>query len=127
MYQYLDTFCTSIFLNNFNLAWDNLTQETVSLRNFLYKAKANAESINKNFGFKLQHLEKSIEETKMSLKSVEDRIGQKSIAFSSVFCRMETERDSLFQTKEEILKRRVIKQEPFPNFTKLVKKIKTIY
>ena len=121
----MDAFCTSIFSNNLNLAWDNLTQETVSLRNFLYEAKANAESINKNFGFKLQHLEKSIEETKMSLKSVEDRIGKKSIAFSSVFCSMVTDRESLFKTKEEILKRRVIKQEPFPIFTKLVKKIKT--
>ena len=54
----------------------------------------------------------------MSLKSVEDRFGQKSIAFSSVFCRMETERVGLFQTKEEILKRRVIKQEHFQIFTK---------
>ena len=111
----MNTCC--IFSNNLILAWDNLTLETISLRNRLYEAKDNAESINKNFGFKLQYLEKSIEETKMSLKSVEDRFGKKSIAFSSVFCRMETERDS-FQTKEEILKRRVIKQEHFPIFTK---------
>ena len=112
----MNTFC--IFSNNLNLAWDNLTLETISLRNRLYEAKDNAESINKNFGFKLQYLEKSIEETKMSLKSVEDRFRQKSIAFSSVFCRMETERVGLFQTKEEILKRRVIKQEHFQIFTK---------